>query len=161
MDNQIKVAAKLLHERLKEVMVREGLQYEVELARYLEVPRDTVRRYLKLWDSRKRTSLPTPETLAKIRKKAPEITDEDANTIGVAYSRLSSQSRSLGNKTRFGGTVQEPKVKEVSVNENHQPGPDRQASDQDARIGRAVRRIVAQIMAGERTCIRSSCPGRM
>ncbi len=157
MDSQIQEATTLLCDRLKEVMSRKGFQFETELARYLGTPRETLRRYFKPRSSKSRLSLPSPETLAKIRKKVPEITDDDAAIIGTAYSRILSQAHSLGNEVRFGGKPKESLPTEASLNEHRRPMLD-PTDDKDATIGRRVRQVVAEVMDGKSMTIGSFSP---
>ncbi|OGZ68660.1 MAG: hypothetical protein A3D44_04060 [Candidatus Staskawiczbacteria bacterium RIFCSPHIGHO2_02_FULL_42_22] len=99
-DPQVVAAAKLLRDKLKLTMERKKITSVSKLARYLCVPRPTIQDYFS--DSNT-SRLPTPKTLNRIRRRASEITEEDARIIETGFSRMISRTRSEGAKTKIEG----------------------------------------------------------
>lgn len=142
-DKQIAEASQLLRKRLREVMEQQGLKSQEKLADYLGISRGTIGPYF--WP--KESSLPTPETLQKLREKIPTITDEDARILETAYSRKASQSRSRGSEKRFGKkrSSRQPPAPSASPGTTRQTLAPSSSDDKDAKIGRLVRQLLTEV----------------
>lgn len=144
-DKQVAEASQLLRKRLREVMEQQGLKSQEELSEYVGISRCTIGPYF--WS--KKSVLPTPETLQKLREKIPAITDDEVRLLETAYSRKASLSRSRGAEKRWG---KNPSRQSQDATQTALPDTAREtvspssSDEKDAKIGRLVRQLLTEVV---------------
>lgn len=143
-DKQMAEASQLLRKRVREVKEQQGLKSQEELSEYLDISRSTINHYFG-----PKASLPTPETLQKLREKIPAITDDDARVLETAYSRMASLSRSRAAEKRHSKKRAHSKQDTAAssqLDSTRQMTPVSSTDDKDAKIGRLVRQLLTEVV---------------
>lgn len=142
-DEQIQKAVTRLQELLSSLPVSQGGSRREALGKYLEMPSGTVGQYIK----RGGACLPGPDSIVKLRRKIPLMTDDDVKLLESAHARRQSLSRGQGHVARDEKGQKKRALSKSKVGSCKKP-PEAQLtaeSGNDEEIGRAVRQLVRSL----------------